>query len=194
MKNIDSVKKRAVIQKVVFADTVVLVFLSLMVASCNLSQPLSQYSKPVPAPTETIIFDPANIPTPTLYVWTLEANTAVPSLPTLSTNVAELSSQTKTPTAILPWFPCNGSYASRLQVNMRAQVSNYPPLSNRVRSGAGINSTVLGTIGPGEVVTIIEGPECSNDWVWWQVRSESNKLEGWTSEGDFESYWLIPLP
>ncbi len=177
-------------QRVVFVHTAMAIFFSLLVSSCNLSQPLTPYSEPVSPSIGTLIIEPYNTPTPTFYISTITSN---PPTITQLTTAIDLSSQTKTPTIMVPWNPCDGSYASRLQVNMRAQVSSYPPLSNRVRSGAGINFTILGTIGPGEIVTIIGGPACSNNWVWWQVRSESNNLEGWTAEGDLESYWLIPL-
>ena len=43
-----------------------------------------------------------------------------------------------------------------------------------------------------ERMRILEGPVCANKWVWWKVRSLKSGLEGWTSEGDKDKYWLVP--
>jgi hypothetical protein len=68
-----------------------------------------------------------------------------------------------------------------------------PPDPNRVREQAGLGSWVLGQIYPGETVTILEGPVCANGWVWWKVTSQETGLTGWTSEGDKNAYWLVPI-
>jgi uncharacterized protein YgiM (DUF1202 family) len=180
-------------KKAVFSFSVILIFLSLTAASCNLSQPLQPYSVTDSASNEMAIIESYSSPTLT-YLKNNQTFTPIFSTPTPSISESGFSPQTKTATIILPWFPCDGVYDSRLQGNMRAQVSDNPPLSNRVRSGAGTSFKILGNIGPGEIVNIVDGPACSNNLVWWRVLSEETNLEGWTSEGDFESYWLIPLP
>lgn len=75
---------------------------------------------------------------------------------------------------------------------MKASVSTDPPLPNRVRTSAGLNSTYLGLIEPGEEVDILDGPICSDNMVWWKVDNRKG-LIGWTSEGDLNSYWLVPV-
>ncbi len=92
-----------------------------------------------------------------------------------------------------PWEACPGAaYLSRLRVGDKAKVSEDPPLANRVRSQPSLTGEVLGFIEPGEEMTILEGPGCSANWVWWRVRSLETGLEGWTAEGDKDSYWLVP--
>jgi len=93
-----------------------------------------------------------------------------------------------------PWMACSDAYISRLHVNDRVYVSYQPALANRVRSQPNVNSKIVGSIKPGEQVKILDGPSCSNQWVWWYVRSDVNGLKGWTSEGDSKNYWLVPLP
>lgn len=93
-----------------------------------------------------------------------------------------------------PWLACSGSYLSRLHVGDRASVALKPPLANRVRSEPGTNGTIIGRIQPGEEMTILDGPACENGWVWWRVQAKEGGLIGWTSEGDSENYWLVPLP
>ncbi len=69
-----------------------------------------------------------------------------------------------------------------------------PPQKNRVRAQPNTDARILGLIAPGEEVDILSGPQCSNNWVWWQVYSSAQNLTGWTVEGDYQAYWLIPLP
>ena len=93
------------------------------------------------------------------------------------------------------WFPCPGTYASRLHIGDRVYVSYDPPLANRLRSDPDKDlGVILVTIEPGEDVKIKDGPVCANGWVWWYVREMETGFFGWTAEGDTEDYWLVPFP
>jgi hypothetical protein len=136
-----------------------------------------------PEPTEVII-------PPTESATSAPTSTSIPSeTPT----IVPSATVTKTPESG-PWLACPGIYLSRLRPGDRAKISEDPPLSNRVRSSAGIGNKVVGTLRPGERVEIIDGPECSNDMVWWKVKSLQTDVNGWTSEGDRNDYWLVPIP
>lgn len=87
--------------------------------------------------------------------------------------------------------PCPDAAISRLKVGDLAYVTKDPPLANRIRQEPNTDAEVLGYITPGGSMEIIGGPECSNGWVWWQVKNAD--VEGWTPEGDRETYWLVPL-
>jgi len=107
------------------------------------------------------------------------------------------SSPTKTPQPneklnSSPWQACPDTYQSRLHVGDRAYISYYPPLANRVRAKPNKNGHIIGHIQPGEEMDVIGGPECANQWVWWKVHDDTG-LIGWTSEGDNEGYWLVPM-
>lgn len=91
------------------------------------------------------------------------------------------------------WTACPNAPLSRLQAGGIAVVSFDPPLANRVRSEPGTQAQIVGQIGPGEVIEILDGPGCANDWVWWRIRSQGKGLTGWTSEGDRNAYWLVPV-
>jgi hypothetical protein len=106
---------------------------------------------------------------------------------------------TRTPTPTTeptrgPWVACPGTYLSQIQVGDQAYIGFNPPVPNRVRSGPGTNFSIIGSLQNGEQVTVLDGPACADRWVWWIVRSNATGLTGWTAEGDFENYWLIPLP
>lgn len=103
---------------------------------------------------------------------------------------------TPTPTAA-PTKPaygaCDAAYLSRLHVGDKARVKETPPQANRVRSEPNIQAETLGYIKPGVGMTILEGPQCSNNWVWWKVEADTG-LVGWTAEGDEKGYWLEVIP
>ena len=75
---------------------------------------------------------------------------------------------------------------AQLQVGQRAIVG--PGLANRVREGASINTRIVGTIRPGEVVDVERGPVCANGYYWYAVRND--RISGWTVEGSGDAYWL----
>lgn len=87
--------------------------------------------------------------------------------------------------------PCPDAATSRLKIGDIAYVTKDPPLPNRIREEPNVDSEIMGLINPGGGMEILDGPACSNGWVWWKVKNAD--YEGWTPEGDLETYWLIPL-
>ncbi|MBN8621253.1 MAG: SH3 domain-containing protein, partial [Anaerolineae bacterium] len=61
---------------------------------------------------------------------------------------------------------------------------------NRLRSEASAQSAQIGLIAEGDVVTVLYGPICDRDVVWWQV--DYNGVVGWTAEGQGGTYFLDP--
>jgi hypothetical protein len=121
-------------------------------------------------------------------------DTPAPSQPTSTVTQTPTQPATPTPTpATGPWEACANTYLSRLRKGDRAYVSFDPPLANRVRERPNTTAAILGNIEPGEEIEILGGPACNTGWVWWEVRSLSTSLQGWTAEGDGEDYWLVLL-
>jgi len=130
-------------------------------------------SSPVP-PSLTIA--PSITPTPT----------DVPKTPTWTPS--------QTPTAVVDlWKPCQDTYSSRLHIGDRAYVSYYPPFNNNVRSSPDLQASEIGFLVPGEKMKILNGPACEDLMVWWEIESMETSVAGWTSEGDIDNYWLVPL-
>lgn len=94
-----------------------------------------------------------------------------------------------TPRIVL-WKPCQDAPTSRLKKGDLAYVTKDPPLPNRIRKDPNRQAEILGYIVPGGGMEIIDGPSCSDGWVWWKVKNAD--YTGWTPEGDQETYWLIP--
>ena len=88
--------------------------------------------------------------------------------------------------------PCLNAPPTRLSVGQFAYVNPDPPLPNNLRKDAGTNQDFTGEIPPGKAMKILDGPKCSDGWVWWKVRALETELVGWTPEGDKRDYWLIP--
>ncbi|MEW5872083.1 MAG: serine/threonine protein kinase [Chloroflexota bacterium] len=151
----------------------------------------AQGASPQPSMTHTEPVPPTWTPVP-LPTWTPALFPT--SSPTSPPTATPIPSPTKTENPVATWLPCAGSYPSRLHINDRAYVSYDPPLPNRVRNQPGTSSEVLGILEVGEKMRIVDGPACSNGWVWWKVSSLDKSLVGWTAEGDAEAYWLVPLP
>jgi hypothetical protein len=88
---------------------------------------------------------------------------------------------------------CPNAYPSVLHVGDSAMVSLNPPVENNLRDKPGINELLTGTLEPGEVVNIVNGPACMGVYVWWSVVSQSSTRAGWTAEGDYNNYWLVKV-
>jgi hypothetical protein len=145
---------------------------------------------------DALTWTPVSRATQSENVAILSAETAVPPAATSAqTNPAKETPSTMPQTGASkePWRACSQAPLSRLHVGMQAYVSYVPPLSNRVRSDAGTSERILGYIGPGEEITILDGPACANGWIWWKIRSSESGLTGWTAEGDQSDYWLVPM-
>jgi hypothetical protein len=88
---------------------------------------------------------------------------------------------------------CPGAAPSLINKGDEAQVTLYPPVTTRVRSAPGTSAERTGSIDPGELVQVTDGPKCADDYVWWQIESKEG-LTGWAAEGQLNNYFLVPVP
>lgn len=141
-----------------------------------------------------VVTPPYTVPTLTLpaFETRVAMNTQDPTIQT-ATSVVESPPQTS-PTQSTYQVCDDSRLISQLRIGDTAQVALDPPLPNRVRQEPNTTATVIGYIDPGQSVTIIDGPACSEGWVWWKVETLTDGLNGWTAEGDQESFWLVPVP
>lgn len=135
-------------------------------------------------------------------VWVIgQANATVYRIDTAQNRVVgEAVTGSNMPTLTLPptltlsvYEACSGAPATRLHVGDRARVAMYPYENQRIRKEPNSGSTILTLFSPGTLMKILEGPVCSNGWVWWKVQSYTSGDIGWTAEGDSASYWLEPV-
>ena len=89
------------------------------------------------------------------------------------------------------YYPLEDCVASRLHVGDRAMVSLQGG-PNGIRYGRDLaEGTVIAEAQPGAILEIVNGPWCSRGWMVWFVRT-ADGVEGFTPEGDGNSYWLLP--
>ncbi|MEQ8677099.1 MAG: pre-peptidase C-terminal domain-containing protein [Aggregatilineales bacterium] len=86
-----------------------------------------------------------------------------------------------------PSVTCPNTLASRL---VAGDIGRVVPngRSNRMRSDAGTGFSQVGQISSGGVFEVIDGPECSDGYAWYQVNH--NGTIGWTAEADTRAYWI----
>jgi len=84
---------------------------------------------------------------------------------------------------------CPNAPAPRLTVEGSGRV--LPGDANNVREQPARASTLLGAIPGGTEFTVLEGPICADDLIWWRVRTDD--ITGWTVEGSGSDYWIEPL-
>jgi DNA-binding beta-propeller fold protein YncE len=135
-------------------------------------------------------------------VWVIgQANATVYRIDTAQNRVVgEAVTGSNMPTLTLPptltlsvYEACSGAPATRLHVGDRARVAMYPYENQRIRKEPNSGSTIFTLFRPGTLMKVLEGPVCSNGWVWWKVQSYTSGDIGWTAEGDSASYWLEPV-
>ena len=66
------------------------------------------------------------------------------------------------------------------------------------RAEPGLGGSRSGTLAPGTVLELLDGPEESNGYEWWQARNIIEGIEGWLAQGGAVSSgeclrWLLPL-
>jgi hypothetical protein len=89
--------------------------------------------------------------------------------------------------------PPSGQLAMRLTPGIRAWVEPGPGSANNLRANPGLNGEVIGKVGPGVPFDVLDGPQCADNYVWWQI--DLDGTQGWTAEYDPSAgrYWLEPL-
>jgi len=146
-------------------------------------------STPIPEPSTTSqpVIDTA--PTRSLYFW---EKTEPPTQPTSVENTptkTPTATVTPTPTAILI-TPTNSCYSSSLEIYGSAFVIKTGN-EMKLRDSAGFKNTTALTsqLQVGEVVLLVDGPKCVDNWRFWEILTTRNE-RGWIPESDGTTPWL----
>jgi len=83
-----------------------------------------------------------------------------------------------------------GTLAPSLSVGQWGYVLPGLPNALRTAPAQGSGSYVVGSIPGGAHVWVLEGPACGSGMRWWRV--DYNGQQGWTSEGQGSTYWVVP--
>lgn len=93
----------------------------------------------------------------------------------VETNAAESAHTTAAPSA-----------AGGLSTGSTAYVTRAGGLPLRLRSGGGLNHSVVGRLDPGTSMTLLSGPEHADGHAWWHIRTSDGR-EGWVAGEDLRS-------
>ena len=134
-------------------------------------------------------FAPRPTATPTLPPVSVDAPASVGEPEVLSvTAVAPASADTPTPapTATFTPTPLPGTVlASGQQAHVTA------PAGLNYRDTPSTGGRLLGQMGAGQVVNILEGPVAADGLTWWKLDDRLGNV-GWAADGDGVDEWLSP--
>jgi hypothetical protein len=135
-----------------------------------------------PRPTPT----PTSPPTPTESGQ--PATSAEPMVQPVSTPFPQAPVDTPTPgpTSTFTPTPLPGT---ALAAGQPARVT--APAGLNFRDAASTGGNLLGQLGTGQRVTVLEGPVQADDFTWWRVDDGAGNV-GWVAQGDGETVWLSP--
>ena len=108
--------------------------------------------------------------------------TVMPASPARTPSPVPVIEETRAPV-------CDNTPVSRLIVHERGKVTNNGERLN-IRAGAGTRFRVIGKMEPQDLFLVVGGPECSDEYTWYQV--QYGDLVGWIAEGDFVQYYAEP--
>lgn len=92
---------------------------------------------------------------------------------------------------------CDRTPPNRLIVRERGRVSDDDPSPLNVRAGAHTDFERIGQIPVGGIFYVLEGPECSPRYAWYQVEYRDDNgelLVGWIAEGADDLYFVETYP
>lgn len=140
---------------------------------------------PFTSPTLTIT------PTNTIF----PAGLFTPTFSTPTNIVTVQPSRTSTPFQVFEfdWTKCRRDYDTRLKITDEVTIGEYSSaFGYNVLDGPYVDRNKIGKISPGDIAKVVDGPSCSNKWIWWKISLEKDGTSGWIPEGDSQKYWLIP--
>lgn len=108
------------------------------------------------------------------------------------------TSTTGSPSQPLTRYACPPDFAGYMQprITLGTGTARLTPggIPNKLRETPAVTGAQVGTVQPGRTFNqVIDGPACSDGYVWWYV--EIDGTFGWTAESSFytQEYWLEPV-
>ena len=93
---------------------------------------------------------------------------------------------TPAPTATFTPTPIPGT---ALAAGQQARVT--APAGLNFRDAPTASGQLLGQLGTGQIVSVLEGPVSADNFTWWRLDDGQGNV-GWAADGDSETEWLSP--
>ncbi len=101
----------------------------------------------------------------------------------------------QTPTLAPAQIDCRAAPPTQFNIGMpgtvRTAAANATPNSVRMREKPAVAAKLVGTLAQNIAFKIVGGPQCADNFVWWQITAD-NGLSGWVAEGA-DKYYIVPL-
>lgn len=121
---------------------------------------------------------------------TFATNTAPPQVGEVTPTPPVTPTSFVFPAAIQPTPVCSGAPRPRLIIHERGRVTDEDEDDLRLRNGPGTSNNILTNLKVHNVFLVLEGPVCSEQYLWWRVRYRT--YEGWIAEGEEDYYYVEP--
>jgi hypothetical protein len=90
------------------------------------------------------------------------------------------------------WKACPNAPQSGLQKGGHVYINRFSATPSNLRARPGVSGEKVGKLTfDDQNATIIDGPRCMDNMVWWRIRTDSG-LAGWAAEGLGNEVWLVP--
>lgn len=85
-----------------------------------------------------------------------------------------------------------GDLKSRLSIGNSGRVAFTDGSDMRIRQSAGLQGEIIHKVPEGTAFTVIDGPQCFDNIIWWKARTPDG-VEGWMAEFADDVYLLEPI-
>ncbi len=79
------------------------------------------------------------------------------------------------------------------KVGERVQVTTEGDQMLTIRATPGRDASIVAQVEAGKQYTVVAGPQTTEGFTWYQIRSDDGSLTGWAADGDDTERWLSPL-
>lgn len=100
-------------------------------------------------------------------------------------------SDTLPPTVTTEPAGCLEVLAPNQKIGNTSTVTVIEERALNVRSQPSTSASVVEILSAGDIVTILDGPLCREEFNWWQLQT-ANGNTGWSAESSDERYFLTP--
>ena len=86
---------------------------------------------------------------------------------------------------------CGDALPPRLEVGKQGLVDTQAGFFLNVREAPGLNGAEMLRLAQGEIVDVVDGPQCVDGFQWWQIQQFD--LTGWVAEAAGSDYMIAPF-
>lgn len=79
------------------------------------------------------------------------------------------------------------------RVGDRVRVTMEGDAQLSIRTMPGTNAPIVTRVDSGTEFSVLAGPQSANGFIWYQIRSDDGRIQGWAADGNDNTRWLSPL-